>query len=194
MNLSSQAIIQTHAEWMPLPPAEEQSADVLCQSVGTTATGLSRVPLSLRAEQVSGSCAPMYSIPVCDSLGSRTVGCEIDSIKRLISANRIDDAREACRAQLQCCPWDDALLRLMHLLQPPMIRAVNTRGRDTRSDAAWIQSHLHDYAGQWVALADGQLVASSANLKDLLSKVRSLGVEMPLVHKMPLQVTSNAEC
>ena len=52
-----------------------------------------------------------------------------------------------------------------------------------RQEQAWVQSHCHEYAGRWVALDGGRLVAEAAGAREALEKARALGVFSPfLVH------------
>jgi hypothetical protein len=47
----------------------------------------------------------------------------------------------------------------------------------------WVQSHCREYAGRWVALDGGRLVAEAAGAREALEKARALGVFSPfLVH------------
>src|SRR5713226_2283129 len=45
----------------------------------------------------------------------------------------------------------------------------------------WLIEHSTEYAGQWVALDGGQLVAEGSRARDVLEKARALGHDQPLL-------------
>lgn len=52
---------------------------------------------------------------------------------------------------------------------------------DHQADQRWLRDHHQDYAGQWVALKDGQLLAHGTQLKAVLAASAAQGVKVPLV-------------
>jgi hypothetical protein len=46
---------------------------------------------------------------------------------------------------------------------------------------AWLESHRAEYAGQWVALHNGQLIAHSTDGEALVEPVRQSGVRNPFI-------------
>ena len=47
----------------------------------------------------------------------------------------------------------------------------------------WLRSHWREYAGKWVALNGGNLVAAAAGAREVLEKARAAGIRSPfLVH------------
>jgi len=58
--------------------------------------------------------------------------------------------------------------------------------QDLQKNYDWLKTNALDYAGQWVALDSGQLVAQANTLKELLSQItvkRDLS-NRPLIHKI----------
>lgn len=49
------------------------------------------------------------------------------------------------------------------------------------ADQQWLHDHHQEYAGQWVALKDGQLLAHGPLLKEVLATSAAQGVKVPLV-------------
>ena len=45
----------------------------------------------------------------------------------------------------------------------------------------WLEEHRAEYAGQWVALHDGKLIAHSTDGEALVAPVRQAGVRSPLI-------------
>jgi hypothetical protein len=45
----------------------------------------------------------------------------------------------------------------------------------------WLEEHRAEYAGQWVALHDGKLIAHSTDGESLVAPVRQAGVRSPLI-------------
>lgn len=52
---------------------------------------------------------------------------------------------------------------------------------DHQEDYQWLREHHQDYADQWVALKDGQLLAHGSQLKEVLAAAEAQGVKAPLV-------------
>jgi Family of unknown function (DUF5678) len=51
-------------------------------------------------------------------------------------------------------------------------------------NTAWIKQNHAKYAGNYVALKDGEFVASGKTIKEANEKAKSLGVENPFLHYM----------
>jgi Family of unknown function (DUF5678) len=51
-------------------------------------------------------------------------------------------------------------------------------------NTAWIKENHAKYAGNYVALKDGEFVASGKTIKEANEKARSLGVKNPFLHYM----------
>lgn len=53
----------------------------------------------------------------------------------------------------------------------------------------WLSGRLRDleasYAGQWIAVAENQVVAASNDLSNLLRQVQDLGLESPFITQIP---------
>jgi hypothetical protein len=45
----------------------------------------------------------------------------------------------------------------------------------------WLEEHRQEYAGQWVALNDGKLIAHSSDGEALVMPVRKSGVKSPMI-------------
>ena len=59
-----------------------------------------------------------------------------------------------------------------------------TRGlpvKDMIREAAWLEQHREEYAGQWVALDGERLVAASTNAKDVLAAAKAAGIADALI-------------
>ena len=51
-------------------------------------------------------------------------------------------------------------------------------------NTVWIKANHAKYAGNYVALKDGEFVASGKTIKEANEKARSLGVENPFLHRI----------
>lgn len=47
--------------------------------------------------------------------------------------------------------------------------------RDFTADRQWLADHRDDYAGQWVAIKDGQLISNGSNAKDVHQAAKEAG-------------------
>jgi hypothetical protein len=53
--------------------------------------------------------------------------------------------------------------------------AVAVSLRDFSADRQWLLEHRHEYAWQWVALKDGQLISHSKNAKEVFAAAKAAG-------------------
>ncbi len=69
-------------------------------------------------------------------------------------------------------PQHPELKKMAHILSPPVVdngnQASNTGWLANRQ---WLKAHWDEYYGQWVALKNGELLANSEKLDDLVQQV-----------------------
>ncbi len=51
----------------------------------------------------------------------------------------------------------------------------------------WVKEHHAEYAGNYVALKDGELVAFGKTIKEADTKAKAKGVKKPLLHYIPAE-------
>jgi len=66
----------------------------------------------------------------------------------------------------------------------PRVLAKNLPFKDRSREAEWLREHHHEYAGQWVALDGGKLIASGDDLKEVVRTARQLGVPDALMMRV----------
>jgi hypothetical protein len=75
---------------------------------------------------------------------------------------------------------------LIEFLQKQLkkVKPTENRGKEfvIHPNTAWIKENHDKYAGTYVALKDGEFVASGKTIKEANEKARSLGVENPFLH------------
>jgi len=79
----------------------------------------------------------------------------------------------------------EALAKLREILNSPSeqeqrqeaARALARDGclRDFTADRQWLADHRDEYAGQWVAIKDGQLISSGSNAKEVNEAAKQAG-------------------
>ena len=68
---------------------------------------------------------------------------------------------------------------------------TQTETRTGDDDMWWVQDHmkeLAEYQGHWIAVIDQKIVASAAQLDDVIDEVERLGLTDPFVTKIPADV------
>lgn len=88
-------------------------------------------------------------------------------------------------------------VRLEHLLEerralphlqsgkPPRDRRLPAKPmKDRTREMAWLATHQHEYAGQWVALDGDHLIAASPNRLEISAAIKAAGVKLPLIHRI----------
>jgi hypothetical protein len=142
------------------------------------------VPSSLREESGSGQVSSIYEVFVCDVLGTPTAATAVQRIGELLKEGRVAKAEGLCRALLCCHPNDSDLQRLALLLEHSRPRAINYIGSNARLDAEWLSKHGSRYAGKWVVLSDGELLAAEPSLQVALACARKKGKVPLFVHRV----------
>jgi hypothetical protein len=71
-------------------------------------------------------------------------------------------------------------------IKPPRDKRVPCEPMPDRTrEWEWIESHKHEYAGQWVALEGDRLIAASPNRLDISDALKTAGAKRPLIHRIP---------
>lgn len=77
-------------------------------------------------------------------------------------------------------PQDKELQTLSQVVAPPIVTTRHEAPRpDIRADRDWIQLHRPEYRGKWVALRNGELLATAETvdaLVDEVGNVRNSGI------------------
>jgi len=69
-------------------------------------------------------------------------------------------------------PDHTELAQSAHVLAPPTVTiARRPHTADIQANRAWLKTHRQDYAGQWVALRDGHLLAAAPSFDQLVAQV-----------------------
>lgn len=106
-------------------------------------------------------------------------------VRDLIERDKIGTARELLSGLPLDYLNDPLVLRLLRTLAPPIAKQSKKQDIDRQKDYAWLRDHGREYAGQWLALEDGRLVAVAATLHDLRAKVKALCLNhSPLLHQV----------
>ena len=69
-------------------------------------------------------------------------------------------------------PEHAELAKSARVLAPPTVtRAPRPHTAATQANRTWLKTHRQDYAGQWVALRDGHLLAAAPSFDQLVAHV-----------------------
>ena len=90
----------------------------------------------------------------------------------------------SARRLLMSLPDEPDLQRVRRLLNPPETSiSARRRSANRSADYAWLSRHAHDYAGQWVAVLGGSLIAAEPTLQTLRQRLSELSLpSAPLLH------------
>lgn len=76
---------------------------------------------------------------------------------------------------LEHYPDHTELQKYAYILAPPKVRVVpRDRSRDVQADIDWIKQNRVEYQGRWVAIKNGQLLASGKSHDDVIAQVGSV--------------------
>lgn len=103
----------------------------------------------------------------------------------LIEREQINLARKILDALSVGRLENPMIVQLRKTLAVPTTRTSQKQDVDRQRDFGWIRDHAQEYRGQWVALDNGQLLATAASLRELLDQVKKLQLpRSPLLHQL----------
>jgi hypothetical protein len=121
------------------------------------------------------------SAPLRQSPGQESPDME-QRIRSLVEEGRILEARDLLKTAGDQVPAESNLRRI---LGSPRVSKSDILDVDRSPEFRWLKKHAEEYQGQWVALVEENLVASSATLKELLDQLDGLRFErQPLLHHL----------
>ena len=115
----------------------------------------------------------------------------LSAIRSALSTGDTLTARAIAADAHRLYPDDPDLARYWRVLAPPVATAVTRPSRpDIRADFDWLRTHHNEYAGRWVALKDGQLLATAESVDGLFAQVgdvRNTGILVTQVYESAVQ-------
>jgi hypothetical protein len=76
---------------------------------------------------------------------------------------------------------------LMRFLQKVESKSNSNGGKNPSPNIEWLKIHRDEYAGNYVALKDGELIASAKTIKEVALKAKEKGVKNPFLHYIPAE-------
>ncbi len=74
---------------------------------------------------------------------------------------------------------------LIQLLQEEEKKAEQTGGKNPSPNIEWLKAHRGEYAGNYVALYEGELIAFGKTIKEADTKAKAKGYKKTLLHYIP---------
>jgi hypothetical protein len=98
-----------------------------------------------------------------------------ERIRELIEQDRVAGARRLLAEALERGAQEKDLPLLQRVLGPARFLGFsNELEPDRTPEFTWLREHAKDYRGQWVILAEDQLLSHSADLQEAYAVVKSL--------------------
>jgi|SRR3954449_12215698 hypothetical protein len=93
-----------------------------------------------------------------------------ERIRELVEQDYVGGARKLLAEALEGGELDEDLLKWQQVLVPAVSKISSNEELDSDPipDVNWIRQHEREYSGQWVALLEGELLASSPSLDDVI--------------------------
>lgn len=89
-------------------------------------------------------------------------------VRLALSAGATETARGLASEGSERHPADAGLAALARLLAPPrVLEGEIPQQPGTRANQEWLRAHSAEHGGSWVALRDGELVASARSLREV---------------------------
>lgn len=119
-----------------------------------------------------GASAARKLEPPAPDPEERTPQSFLEEIERIFNSGTLQGAREVAEQGLALFPDHPELRQARHALRPFEVR-INPRFKisDPSASYDWIKSNSDKYRGQWVALANGELVAVADSFDEIRQAV-----------------------
>jgi hypothetical protein len=109
-----------------------------------------------------------------DSTQKRDAGWHRQHIHRALQKGNASLARDLAQQAIKLHPADIELRKMVSLLAPPRLIALEkSDGSNWDHNRQWLNTHWDEYKGSWVALFDGELLASARSLSDISESIRN---------------------
>lgn len=107
-----------------------------------------------------------------------------DRIRERVEADDVLGARALVAEALERGEADKDVLAWQRVLAPAKpIRTGGERDIDRTADLKWFEEHAKEHQHEWVAVLQGELIAHSASLDDVLAAVKQKNLKHhPLLH------------
>jgi hypothetical protein len=94
-----------------------------------------------------------------------------ERIRELVEQDYVGAARRLVAEAVEHGEQDEEFLKWKRVLAPAVSKVSRNKELDSdpMPDLSWIRQHREDYCGQWVALLEGELLASSQSLDEVVS-------------------------
>jgi hypothetical protein len=96
----------------------------------------------------------------------------VRAIAHALATGEFGRARQVATEGAARYPEHPELAKSARILAPPSVaRAHRPHTADIKANRAWLTAHRQDYAGQWIALHDGHLLAAAPSFDALVAQV-----------------------
>jgi hypothetical protein len=98
-----------------------------------------------------------------------------ERIRELVEQDYVGAARKLVAEAVEHGEQDEEFLKWQRALAPAVSKVSRNKelDPDPMLDLNWIWQHREDYCGQWVALLEGELLASSQSLDEVVSHLET---------------------
>jgi hypothetical protein len=108
----------------------------------------------------------------------------VDAIQLALSIGAHHTARQLALLGASRFPKESELKKMAQILAPPIVAATSPADPSTQSDMGWLKAHWDEYKGQWVALREGQLLASADSSEAIEQQVGNVKDTNILITKL----------
>ena len=171
--------------WRPSPLAVMESplAGQSLRQEARTTSFVSHMPTGQRSLLTQGQVvAPVERPSPSTEAGAGREGIPyIAVLRQLIEDEQVPAARKLLAALPTLVPDDPSLGRLRAVLAAPTVKRTRKRDTNRKREYDWLRRESYRYRGQWVALDESGLVASSPTLRELQGQLKALRLARPLL-------------
>ena len=116
--------------------------------------------------------APMHPDEAHPESPPQSADAYVHAIAQALSTGEFGRARQLALEGAERHPTHAELTKSARVLAPPTVtRARRPHTAAIQANRAWLKAHRQDYAGQWIALHDGHLLAAAPSFDQLVVQV-----------------------
>lgn len=99
-----------------------------------------------------------------------------ENAKRVLASGDYRGARHIVAQELKKSPQNEDLKQLARVIAPPRVLSIrsNVSNDSLAANRQWLKNQSESYAGKWVALRDGSLVAAATDLEEVKQQAGNL--------------------
>ena len=145
--------------------------DALASGKYPSAEDLVCKALQVLQQQSDDQDMPPADVPAAGS-PPQSPGDYLQALAHALRTGEFGRARQLAMDGAARYPMHEELQKAARVLAPPTVTiAPRKHTANIQANRVWLKAHRQDYAGQWIALRDGHLLAAAPSFDEFVARV-----------------------